>query len=123
MKKRYKIENNLLSWTAEVEIDEDFVIENQPYTTKDIIIDMVEFWSNYEYRLELNDGDYIKTFLQNLAREILYIITEYNYNISGVISEFKNREGWCVMDGSKGIKIISIDDFEFELDNFEVEKI
>jgi hypothetical protein len=124
MKKTYCIEN-LATWTeCSVEVDLDFVLpfknDDKITTTADAIKDMVEFWIGWENRLEANQGDYTITFLQQLAREINYIQIEYNYNLIGVIDEFRNRNGWCAMDGSFGIWIKQIDDFELPTTDYHV---
>lgn len=112
-KKTYDIEYGPTWWECVV------VIDHTPETL-DCIKIMVEFWTGWEHRLLMNDDDYVKTFLQQLAREINHIQIEFNYNLKGVIEEFANREGWCLMDGSKGIEITSIDDFEFDHSNYVV---
>lgn len=113
MKMSYGIEYGPTWWECTVEIDHnDETLAN--------IKSMVEFWMGWEDRLETNDGDYTKTFLQQLAREICMIEVEFNYNLVGVTGEFNNREGWCKMDGSMGIKIVNVDDFEFEHRQYEV---
>lgn len=122
--KIYKVSYPDLYWDCLIKIDEEFVtpIDNpdgSKNTTKDCIKTMVEFWSGSEERLAMNDGDYIKTFLQQLARQILYL--SIDYSLQGIISEFKTREGWCNMDGSFGITIssvdaVSIDDSDFILE-------
>jgi hypothetical protein len=68
----------------------------------------------------MNDGDYTKTFIQQLAKtSFLFVISE-NHNLYGVLSDFAEGEGWYEMDGSYGIKIISVDDVEFNEDEFEI---
>lgn len=113
MKKTYTVEYGPTGWECTIEIDET------PNTLECIKI-MVEFWTDWEHRLFINDDDYVKTFLQQLAREINYIQAEYNYNLIGVKGEFENREGWSKMDGSYGIEIMEIDDFEFSHSEYVV---
>jgi len=85
--------------------------------------EMILFWNGGAERLQDNDGDITKTFLQQLAREITIIQISNNYNIKGVISEFNNMEGWMAMDGSSGIKIMYVDNPPFpEHEDFEVEE-
>ncbi|HVW97530.1 MAG TPA: DUF2528 family protein [Mucilaginibacter sp.] len=114
-KKTYTVIYLPTIWECRVEIDHE-------EKTLEAIRLMVEFWTGYEYRLSANNGDYVKTFLQQLAREINYIQAEHNYNLKGVTDEFKNREGWCPMDGSYGIVILDTDDFEFEHDDYEIKE-
>ncbi|MHB8209121.1 DUF2528 family protein [Mucilaginibacter sp.] len=125
-KKTYIVVYGPTSWKCQIAIDEDFKVPfindetKLPEDTKWAIKEMVEFWGWWQERLDRNEGDYTKTFLQQLAREINYIQVEYDYNLRGVIEEFENREGWFKMDGSLGIEILSIDDFEMEYHDYEV---
>lgn len=72
---------------ATVEIDEAKAAEP--------IKEMVEFWTNWEEKVEDNKGDYVKTWLQNLA---IYIIR------NGHPPDTED-EGWYPMDGSHGITL------------------
>ena len=124
--KKYKISRDY--WECLVEIDESFVIptlklNDGNYTTLDAMKEMILFWNGGASRLDLNDGDITKTFLQQLAREIQFIILEHNYNLIGVISAFTQREGWFDVDGSAGIKLMFVDDLEIEWDEFIVEEV
>ena len=86
---------------AEVEID------NQK--AEQYIKQMVEFWSNWEWNLEENDGDYTKTWLKTLA---LFILER------GRIP--REDEGWCDLDGKYGIKVLYWSRFEFDEDQIEI---
>lgn len=85
---------------AEVEID------NQK--AEQYIKQMVEFWSNWEWNLEENDGDYTKTWLKMLAIFIL----ERGRIPSG--DGWSVDEGWCKLDGSFGIEVLHWNRFEFD---------
>lgn len=127
MIKKYKIMHFDTHWDCEVEINPEFIIEDlsepdQPYTTMKAMEEMVKFWMGWEGRLDSNDGDIIKTFLQSLGREIQYILYEHEYNVIGVINEFKEREGWFDMDGRYGIKILSTDDLSISHEEFHIEE-
>lgn len=113
--KKFKVNNIHLDWEYIVEIDEE--------KAKKPIKEMVEFWASWEKELSENDNDYTKTFLKMLGKNILLIIISNNYNLYGVLQEFKNeKEGWYPLDGEYGIKIIDFDDFEIERDDFEIEE-
>lgn len=91
---------------AEVEI------ENQK--ADQYIKQMVEFWSNWEWNLEENDGDYTKTWLKMLAMFILErgrIPSEDGWSAD---------EGWCKLDGSFGIKVLHWNKFEFDEGQIEI---
>lgn len=114
-KKSYNIEYGPTWWECTVEID-------HTRATDKVIRTMVEYWTGWEERLDNNDGDYNKTFLQQLAREINYIQIQDNVMLKGVLKEFENREGWLPMDGSYGIEITHIDDFTFEHNQYQVQE-
>lgn len=97
-------------WEMTVEIDYD--------KAKESIKEMVEFWMDWKRRLDLNDGDYITTFLQQLARTVIVLSMEYN--LKGVISAFEEREGWSKMDGSEGITILDVSSWTFEDNEFTI---
>lgn len=121
----YIVEYSDVMWEMKVALDEDATTPWQKkdksfFTLKECIKEMVEFWTDWESDVEENEGDYTKTFLQSLAIECYRIIVSNNYNTFGVISEFDDKEGWCKMDGSFGIKIIDCDDVNFSNSSFEV---
>ena len=109
MKKTYKIVGDNL-WEMSVEIDH--IIAN-PW-----IKNMVEFWGNWESKLENNNGDYTITFLKMLAAECMRIAMSNPFG--SVESQFNNLEGWCSMDGKFVIKIIDVDDLEIDEDSFDI---
>lgn len=112
--KTYHIEFTPIYWECTIRIDEEKA--RQP------IREMVEFWHGWESHLDDNDGDYTKTFIQQISRTILYMVAGRNLNINGVRNEFNNLEGWCKMDGTHGIEILSVDEVEFHYDDFEIEE-
>ncbi|MFD2961313.1 MULTISPECIES: hypothetical protein [Olivibacter] len=127
MKRIYQLTNTDFDWQCTIAIDEDHLISqsgSESFYAKDIIKYMVEFWVGWETRLEENEGDYIKTFLQQLARQVLYLAIENpRYNISGIIASFRDLEGWSIPDGSDGIELVSFDRIEIEHERFQVEEV
>jgi hypothetical protein len=120
-KQRFKIEHDLLCWEAQIEIDFDF-----PDIMKHIK-GMVEFWNNWENLLEDTGDDYIETFLKQLGLKLMNM-SNGCLNLRGIIKQFNwdgihGEEGYCPMDGSKGIKIIELDRLEFDYDDFDVSSI
>ena len=115
-KKTYQVEYGPTWWECTIAIDHSPEVDAR-------IKEMVEHWTGYKGRLADNKGDYTKTFLQDLAREINYIQAEYNYNLEGVIGEFDNRDGYYKMDGTMGITIVDIDDFEMQHSEYVVTEI
>lgn len=99
---KYKIEYNYTT-LATVEIEESAT----PH-----LKEMVEFWSDWEWKLEENDDDYTKTWLKMLGGFILY-----NNRPP------KNDEGWCSLDGSFGIKLLSWERYDHDEDEISIEEV
>jgi hypothetical protein len=128
IKKKFRVEFEALNWYAIIEVDEAFVPEHgfgiPGFTTRDVIKTMVEFWTGWEHELLFNDGDYLKTFLQQLGREIVLIQADDSMaGTDTVIGEFKGREGWSRMDGSFGIKILAIQPLDLDPRDFSIEEV
>jgi hypothetical protein len=109
-----------------IEIDDNLIIPSlskpeKPLTSFDDIRSMVDFWSNSKHYLFFQGNDYYKTFAQQLANEIFIILAAENLNLQGVVIAFANREGWCDMDGSWGIKILEVSNLSFDRMDFVVE--
>lgn len=99
--KTHKIEYNFTD-IATVEIDESKAAAP--------IKEMVEFWMGWEDAVEDNDGDYTKTWLQNLA---LFIIRNGRPP--------SDDEGWVPLDGTHGITIKTWDAWRPERDEISIE--
>jgi hypothetical protein len=132
MIKKYKVENPWYNdWFCSIEIDEEFVIDgmsqagdtNTPYTTIDAMRNMILFWTGGKERLFLNNHNVTKTFLQQLAREILIIVIGGNSSVKSVQNEFKNREGWSDIDGSFGIRLFYIETLDIDYSDFKIEEV
>ena len=113
--KKYTVTRDEFMFESIVEIDEEKALP--------VIKGMVEFWSDWESRLEFNDGDYIKTFLQQLGQQIFMEMISGNSNLYFVDQRFRDAEGWVPMDGTSGITILSVDINKAEIDEFEIEEI
>jgi hypothetical protein len=81
---------------------------------------MVEFWMGWEFRLKMNDGNYVKTFLQQLAVGAIQTQMINSYNVRGVVREYDSKEGWYPMNGDYGITIIDVGYYKLESSNFEI---
>jgi hypothetical protein len=124
MKTKYLIENSD-DWNCVIEIDHDFktIYDNKEYPVEDLMKEMILFFTGGEDRIERNDGNIIETFLEQLAESIYHLCAENSlYSVESLIDDFENMEGYCKMDGSMGIKIISTDDFPFNID-FSITKL
>jgi len=111
-KKRYKVEHEPTEGEIIIEIDFDFINYfggDEPNTMESVIKMLVEFWYGYESDLEQNNQNYLETFLKSLCHAVLTTSLEGNWNCDGVISQFKNKEGWILLDGSQGIKLLQLE--------------
>lgn len=112
--KTYKLSYDLGRWSATVQIDEE--------KAKDNIKEMVEFWSDYDIRLERNNNDYTLTFLNMLGVKLLSL--SLDYGMEGIIYLFNEGvEGWCSLDGTDGIELLDVEEFNFEHDEISIEKV
>jgi len=70
-------------------------------------------WDYDEY------NDPITEILIKYAMEAIRVATHYSFNVSGVISDFKNKEGFVTVDGSLGLTLISVSGYEFNEDKLD----
>lgn len=73
--------------------------------------DLSSFWSSHKARKR--EGCKRK-MLEMLANTCFEVQVGNDYNSFGVMNAFEDREGWCRMDGSMGILIVSVDIIEFD---------
>ncbi len=113
--KKYVVEHEPTCGEIRIEIDFDFVNHygDKAFTMDEWLKELVEFWSGADFRLKENNDNYLHTFLKYLCPEVLSVQIEFNRGVSAVIKQFENREGWCALDGSAGIKLTSVDGMEF----------
>lgn len=107
-KKIYDVIHDATGGEIRVQINFDFVWHygDRKMTMKDSIVEMVDFWSGREIRLECNNNSYLNAFLKQLCQEVLVVSFEGNWNKAGVIDQFDNKEGWMAIDGSYGILLL-----------------
>jgi Protein of unknown function (DUF2528) len=115
-KKRYMVSYNH-NFDMVVEIDHAVM-------TDELLHSIDDFWSDAECRLDAESGDITKTVLKFLAAEAFRLtistwdaIRVFDWNSGG------GQEGWPSMDGSAGIKIVSIDQVTFDADDLSVHEI
>lgn len=120
----YTVEHEPTSAEIKVEINFDYKFQygELQMSMNDMMKEMVDFWVGFEYRLNDNNGNYFETFLKQLCHEVM--ILGLDKNVLGIISEFNNREGWWKIDGTEGIKLLSVDNMCLENQlNYEVKLI
>lgn len=111
--KRYKLKYD---WMHEVivEIDDE-------KCTDDLLHEINNFWSDAEYRLDEAKGNILNAVLTMLCTTAL-ILSIQELNAQAHLAEGK-EEGWPPLDGSHGIKIISVDQFEFDPEEVEIKEV
>jgi len=91
-----------------------FVVDTDVLKQEELL-EMHTFWMNHEERLEKFDGDLLYAVLSMVAHTALYGQFVNDYNLRGVIEQFnwddgEGIEGFCKMDGSHGVKIVSYEE-------------
>lgn len=99
----------------------DIVFEiDHNIATEDFFQLLNNLLSGNEERLDKN-GSAFEGVMKLIGIEILSLTIKYHLNTAAVISSLNDgsaHEFFPKMDGTFGIKIISIDNFEFEEDDF-----
>jgi len=96
--------------------------ENLPLATVEVdaetaaqpIKEMVEFWSGWEERLKDNSGDYLNTWLKQLA---IFILRNHCRP-----TDIKD-EGWYSLDGRHGINLLFWHAWEPDESMISIEKL
>lgn len=65
------------------------------------------------------NNDPITEVLKKYAMEAIIVATKYSFNVRGVISHFKDKEGFANVDGSLGLTLVSVDGYEFDDDKLD----
>lgn len=93
----------------------DFEVDTKVFTEV-VAQETLDFFT-WDYDNEENPIDAV---LKKYALEVIHEATSNNYNTHGVISAFDNKEGFCRLDGSNGIKLTYVEKFEFDEDDLEM---
>lgn len=103
MKKIYRFDYGTYDAAASFKVDMDVF-------TKEHALATLEFFAwNYDIF-----ADPIDEVMRKYAMKAITIATFEGYNTFGVIDEFNSLEGFCPIDGSKGIELISVDGYDFD---------
>lgn len=109
--KNFRIEHLPTFGEIEVEIDFGFSKKNKNnefITVEHFMKEMVDFWTGSQVRLDENEGNYQNAFLKQLCSEVIILSASKNLSVSGIIDEINDKEGWYPIDGSCGIKLLSV---------------
>lgn len=117
---KFRVEHEPTGGEIDVQIDFDFKYKlgDREVTVLECIVEMQSFFTDSEDRLEEADGDVVRAFLKQLCHKVMLMAIEYQRNASGIIRLFDDgEEGYCKMDGSNGIKLLSVDQPDFSYQN------
>lgn len=106
MIKKYDVEYNY--WECTIEFDTEIF-------TEELLQECLDFFS-WEYDEE---GDLYEEYARKIAKNILRLLIVAD--LGSIESRFKELEGFPPIDGSYGIKLIDVDNFEFEDIDFTCE--
>lgn len=109
MIKRYKFDYDYS------EADASFKVDTEIFT-KEMAQVILDFFT-WDYDEE---ADPIDEVVKKYAIKVIMSATFDDLNVYGVIREFEDREGFCPLDGSCGIWLISVSGYEFNEDKLEV---
>lgn len=98
-------------WDAVVEIDEG------PETTE-MMKEQVLFWMGGQQMIDREKGDVELAYLKMLGRALIRLSMEYN--MTGVLDEMDEREGWAPLRGKHGVTLISCDQWDFDDGEFQI---
>ena len=101
-------------WLAVLEIDDS---ESTLSTMRDQLL----FWTNGQERIKDSNGNIELAYLRMIGRELM--LNSMEFNIKGVLEHFKGLEGYAPLDGSHGVKLLSVDSWQFEECDFYIRKI
>ena len=117
MIKKYKVDYDFKAEVV-IEIDNEIMTEAK-------LAEINDFWSDSDWRVK-SCGSVLNAVLKMLTQVVLRNQVEYGYNTFGIVSLFDfdacngGIEGWPKMDGSHGIKLVSVDDMDFNCDDMSI---
>jgi hypothetical protein len=112
MIKHYTFDYNIYDAEASFKVDTEKF-------TEEIAKECLNFFT-WDYDKQANPIDEI---LKKYAMEAIRVSTFNTFNLKQVIAEFKYREGFCRVDGTLGIELMTIKRYEFDEDNLSMEVV
>jgi len=121
MKKTYTVTCADLDCSITVEIDHAMLTEADLHVLNN-------FWSDHDSMLDSHDGNVTHAVLERILRKVMYIQIVDGWTIDGLIRQFNfsdpnwngATEGFPKMDGSDGIRIVKVEDIDFDAYTVEV---
>jgi hypothetical protein len=113
VKKRYTV---TYDWNFEMVVEIDHEV-----CKDELLHEINNFWSDSDFRLSQADGNILHAVLKLMAQMAFRLnVSDWRDTASLLKAPDTCPEGWPVLDGSAGITLISIDDFEFDADEFTI---
>lgn len=114
-KKRYIVSYD---WTFDMVVDIDHSL-----CTDELLHQINNFWSDAEWRLSRANDNILHAVLRLMAKMALRLnVSDWRDTVSLLRAQETCPEGWPVLDGSAGITLVSLDDFEFDSDEFSIKE-
>jgi len=79
------------------------------------------FWMSGKERIARAGGDIELAYLRMLGQ--VMIAETLEWNLTGVLAHFAEAEGWDALDGSRGVRLLRVSEWEFEEEGFFVEAV
>lgn len=92
-----------------------FTVDTEIFKPEDAQL-LLDFFS-WDYDTE---ADPIDEIVKKYALQAILVGTAHDYNKVGVISWFEKSEGYLQIDGTNGVKLIGLSNYEFDEDKLEV---
>jgi len=92
-----------------------FIVNTEIYTTEQAQETLNFFIWDYDADLDLIDE-----VMRKYAMKAIVLATSNNYNKQGVIEHFNYLEGFNRIDGSSGIMLTDIEEYEFNDNSLDV---
>jgi len=95
-----------------------FIVDTEKFTEEHAKETLDFFTLDYD-----EDNDIIDEVMKYYAFEVIKLSSNdiFNRNVKHVINEFKGLEGYCNIDGSRGIELVEITPHNFDIYLLEVE--
>ena len=98
-------------WQAVVEID------GKPETLE-LMKEQLLFWMGGQGRINTAKGNIEQAFLKMLGQFLIY--ESIGHTLEGVLCAIDEAEGWASLRGKYGVKLIYVESWEFEENEFMV---
>ena len=92
-----------------------FKVDTEKFTEKHAKATLEFFLWDYN-----KEADPIDEVMKKYAMKAIKIATFNGYNVFGVKEEFNNLEGFCKVDGSSGIELNVVSEYEFDEDSLDM---